>query len=122
MLALRYLDIVLLVLALPVFLAGDLPMAGYAAGGAAWIAQRAIQVALNRKAAAEEDLRKVAGIAVGSMVGRGWLVALTILAVGLADSDKAGLAAGVLAIVLFTAYFTVSMILRPFDKPHQPVT
>jgi hypothetical protein len=122
MLALRYLDIVLVVLALPVFLAGDLPMAGYAAAAVAWIAQRAIQVALNRKAAAEEDLRKVAGIAVGSMVGRGWLVALTILAVGLADSDKAGLAAGVLSIVLFTAYFTVSMILRPFDKPHQPVT
>jgi hypothetical protein len=122
MLALRYLDIVLLVLALPVFLAGDLPILGYLAAALAWVAQRAIQVALNRKAAAEEDLRKVAGIAVGSMVGRGWLVALTILAVGLADSDKAGLAAGVLAIVLFTAYFTVSMILRPFDKPQQPVT
>ena len=33
MLALRYLDIVLLVLALPVFLAADLPMLGYAAAG-----------------------------------------------------------------------------------------
>jgi hypothetical protein len=51
------------------------------------------------------------------MIGRGWLVALTIFAVGMADSDKAGLAAGVLAIVLFTAYFTVSMIMRPFEKP-----
>ena len=33
MLALRYLDIVLLILALPIFLVADLPMLGYAAGG-----------------------------------------------------------------------------------------
>ena len=53
------------------------------------------------------------------MIGRGWLVALTILAVGLAEGDDAGLAAAVLILVLFTAYFTVSMIMRPFDKPQQ---
>jgi hypothetical protein len=119
MLALRYLDIVLLVLALPVFLAGDLPMLGYAAGGGAWLVQRAIQVWLNRKAAAADDPRKVAGIAVGSMVGRAWLLALTIFAAGLDDND-AGLAAAVLVLVLVTAYFTVSMIMRPFQKPEQP--
>ena len=50
------------------------------------------------------------------MIGRGWLVALTIFAAGMEDND-AGLAAAVLVIVLFTAYFTVSMIMRPFDKP-----
>ena len=120
MLALRHLDIVILILALPVFLAADLPMLGYAAAAVAWLVQRAIQIVLNRKAAAAEDPRTVVGIAAGSMIGRGWLVALTILAVGLADSDSAGLAAAVLFIVLFTAYFTVSMIMRPFDKPGQP--
>ena len=56
----------------------------------------------------------VVGITAGSMIGRGWLVALTIFAAGLEDND-AGLAAAVLVIVLFTAYFTVSMIMRPFD-------
>src|SRR6185369_1895825 len=119
MLALRYLDIVILILALPVFLAADLPMVGYAAAAAVWLVQRVIQVVLNRKAAAADDPRVVAGIAVGSMIGRGWLVALTILAVGLADSDEAGLSAAVLLLVLFTAYLTVSMIMRPFDKPQQ---
>jgi hypothetical protein len=54
------------------------------------------------------------------MIGRGWLVALTILAVGLADSDEAGLAAAVLLLVLVTVYLTVSMIMRPFQKPEQP--
>jgi hypothetical protein len=119
MLVLRYLDIVILVLALPVFLAADLPMLGYAAAAAAWLVQRAIQVVLTRKAAAAEDPRAVAGIAVGSMIGRGWLVALTILAVGLADSDEAGLSAAVLLLVLVTAYLTVSMIMRPVHKPEQ---
>jgi hypothetical protein len=120
MLVLRYFDIVLLILALPVFLVAGLPMAGYAAAAAAWIVQRAIQAWSNHKAATTDDPRKVAGIAVGSMIGRGWLVALTILAVGLADSDEAGLAAAVLLLVLVTAYLTVSMIMRPFQKPEQP--
>jgi hypothetical protein len=121
MIAVRYLDLVLLALALPVFLLGGLPMLGYAAGAAAWLVQRGVQLALNRKAVAADDPRTVVGIAAGSMIGRGWLVALTIFAAGLKDED-AGLAAAVLVILLFTAYFTVSMIMRPFetDTSRQP--
>jgi hypothetical protein len=116
MIALRYLDLVVLAIALPVFVLGGLPMLGYAAGAAAWLVQRAVQLALNRKAVSSDDPRTVVGIAAGSMIGRGWLVALTIFAAGLKDED-AGLAAAVLVIVLFTAYFTVSMIMRPFQTP-----
>jgi hypothetical protein len=114
MIAIRYIDLVLLALALPVFLLGGLPMLGYAAGAAAWLVQRGVQFLLNRKAVAADDPRTTVGIAAGSMIGRGWLVALTIFAAGLKDED-AGLASAVLVIVLFTAYFTVSMIMRPFD-------
>jgi hypothetical protein len=114
MIFLRYLDIVVLIIALPVFLVGGLPMLGYVAGGGIWIVQRAIQLYANRKAVEADDPRTTVGIVAGSMIGRGWLVALTIFAAGLKDED-AGLAAAVLVIVLFTAYFTVSMIMRPFD-------
>jgi hypothetical protein len=117
MIAIRFLDLVLLAIALPVFLLGGLPMLGYVAGAAAWLVQRGVQLALNRKAVAANDPRTTVGIAAGSMIGRGWLVALTIFAAGLKDED-AGLAAAVLVIVLFTAYFTVSMIMRPFDMPN----
>ena len=117
MIAVRYLDLVLLAIALPVFLLAGLPMLGYAAGAAAWLVQRGLQLWLNRRAAAADDPRTVVGIAAGSMIGRGWLVALTIFAAGLKDED-AGLAAAVLVIVLFTAYFTVSMIMRPFQQDH----
>jgi hypothetical protein len=112
--ALKHLDLVLLTIALPVFLLGGLPMLGYVAGAAAWLIQRGVQLMLNRKAAASDDPRTVVGIAAGSIIGRGWLVALIIFAAGLEDED-AGLAAAVLVIVLFTAYFTVSMLMRPFQ-------
>ena len=115
MILIRYFDIVLLIAALPVFLIGGLPMLGYAAGAGAWLVQRGLQIYLNRKAVAADDPRVTVGIAAGSMIGRAWLVALTIFAAGLTDED-AGLAAAVLVIVLFTVYFTVSMIMRPFHQ------
>jgi hypothetical protein len=116
---LRMLDLVVLVLALPVFVLGDLPLAGYAAGAGAWVAQRAVQLVLERRAKASDDPRTVVGITAGSMIARGWLVALTIFAVGLAKGDDAGLSAAVLVIALFTVYFTVSLILRPFQSGPQ---
>jgi hypothetical protein len=120
MILLRYLDVVLLALALPVFLAAGFPLLGWAAGAVAWLAQRALQLYLNAKAVAADDPRRTVGIVTGSMIGRGWLVALIIFAAGMEEND-AGLAAAVLVIVLFTAYFTVSMILRPFEpKPERP--
>jgi hypothetical protein len=112
----RSLDLVVLALALPVFVAAGFPLAGYAAGGGAWLVQRGIQVLLERRAKASDDPRTVVGITAASMIGRGWLVALTIFGVGVAVDRDAGLAAAVLVIVLFTVYFTTSMILRPFDQ------
>ncbi len=105
----------MLSLALPLFLLTGLPMLAYAVGGAAWLAQRAIQVILQKRAAAANDARTVVGITAASMIGRGWLCALAIFGAGL-SSDSAGLAAALLVIVLFTVYFTVAMILRPLQK------
>jgi hypothetical protein len=117
---LRLLDLVVLALALPVFVLAGLPLAGYAAGAGAWLVQRAIQVTLERRARASDDPRTVVGLTAGSMIGRAWLVALTIFGVGVAVDREAGLSAAVLVIVLFTVYFTVSMILRPFDAAGEP--
>ncbi|MFN8174065.1 MAG: hypothetical protein U0T02_03260 [Solirubrobacteraceae bacterium] len=115
MTVLRWLDMVVLAISLPIFLAAGWPMAGWGAAAAAWVAQRAIQVWATRRATASEDPRVLVGILTGSMIGRGWLVALTIFAVGTGVSSQAGLAAAVLSIALFTVYFTVNMILRPFE-------
>jgi hypothetical protein len=110
----RYLDLLLLVVALPVFLLAHLPFLGWAGIAVGWCAQRAIHAYTTHRAAASDDPRTVAGLLTGSMIGRGWLVALTIFAVGLVKR-QAGLAAAVLAIALFTIYFTVQITLRPFE-------
>jgi hypothetical protein len=115
----RFLDLVVLLLALPVFLLADLPLGAYLAGGGAWIVQRLIQWVLQRRVATSEDARTVVGFTAASMILRGWLVALTIFLVGLSDED-AGLAAAILVISLFTVYFAIQLALRPLDRKDLP--
>ena len=57
------------------------------------------------------------GLTAGSMIARGWFCAIAIFLVGIIDSNEAGLAAALLVVALFTIYFAVGMILRPFDRP-----
>ena len=116
----RYLDLVVLALALPIFLAAGFPMLGYIAGGGIWLIQRGIQAWSTHKATSTDDVRATVGILTGSMIGRGWLVAGTILAVGLSANDRVGLSAAVLVVVLFTVYFTAQMIIRPFQNDPRP--
>lgn len=113
---LRWFDLIVAVIALPVFILGDLPIVGWLTGAGAYAAQRAIGLWTSRRAAVASDARRTVGLMAGSMIGRGWLAALTIFTVGVTVGDDAGLAAAVLFIALFTVYFTMQMILRPFEK------
>ncbi len=122
--AVRYLDLIVLAIALPVFAAAGWPMLGYAAGAVAWLAQRAIQHWTNSRALEAQqagDVKRVAGYVTGSMIGRGWLVALIIFGAGMIEND-AGLAAAVLVVVLFTVYFAATMAVRPFQTPPTEVS
>ena len=102
---LRYLDLAVLALSLPIFIAAGLPLLGWAGAAVAWLLQRLLTAAVNKRAEASSDPRTVAGLLTASMIARGWLVAGTIFAVGMADRE-AGLAAAVLAVALFTFYLT----------------
>jgi hypothetical protein len=112
--ALKHLDLVVLALALPVFVLADFPLLGWGAAAAAWITQRLIADGANRRAQASNDPRTVAGLLTGSMIGRGWLVALAIFGAGMVERE-AGLTAAVLSILLFTMWFTTQMATRPFE-------
>jgi hypothetical protein len=114
MVVVRYLDLVVLAVAFPIFVVAGLPLLGYAAATLAWLLQRGVQVLLLRRAKASQDVRGAVGITAASMIGRGYLVALTIFGAGLIER-KAGLAAALLVIVLFTVYFATSLITRPFE-------
>lgn len=104
--AVRYADLAVLALALPVFLLAGFPMLGYAVAAAAWLAAAAIQLAAERhvKGALASGRRNSAlGALAAATLGRVWLVALAILLVGLSDRES-GLAAAVLAAVLVTVH------------------
>jgi hypothetical protein len=118
----RYLDFAALALALPVFIAADFPLAGYLVAAGAWIVQRVAQVLIQRRAAASSDPRTIVGLTAGSMIARGWFCAIAIFLAGIIGSDDTGLAAAVLIVMLFTVYFGLGMVLRPFDSPLKGVS
>ena len=109
---LRYLDVVVVIAALPLVALAGLPLLGYAVGAAAWIVQRAIGAVLERQAQRTTDVRRQVGLNLASALGRAWIVGGSILAVGLAGEREDGLTAAVLVAVAFTVYFAVSLILH----------
>lgn len=133
--AVKHVDLMVLLLALPVFVVAGLPLAGYAVGAVAYVVQKLIKELAERRAleiashsvgnrdrelsASIADMRKVAGLTAGSMIGRGWITALAIFGGWfIADrDDSVGLAAALLVIVCFTAYFATAMVSRPFTTP-----
>jgi hypothetical protein len=116
----RYLDVVLIVLAAPFVVLLDLPVLGYAVGAVVWIVARVLEAALEHTARST-DVRRAIGVKVGSMVGRTWLIGIGILAVGLAAEREDGFTAAVVCLAAYTVHLATSLILRPLERnPEQP--
>jgi hypothetical protein len=115
----KYVDLLALVAALAAFLIGGLPMLGYAAAAAVWLAQRGIQIVAGRRAQAElagGNRQRAMGVVAMTTLARVWLMATAVLLVGLAERE-AGLAAAVLVAVLFTISFAAQGISHLFGEP-----
>ena len=110
--AVRWLDLVVLALALPVFLALGMPLLGWAGVTALWLLQRLAQQLLERRARASADPTRVTAVLAISMFARVWIFALAIFVLGKADRD-AGLSAALLSVVLVTVYLTSLMTSGP---------
>jgi hypothetical protein len=105
--SLRNLDLLVLLLALPVFIVTDAPIEGYLAAGGAWIAGRiGMEIAIRRRTQAlrENNRRAAMGITGFATMARVWLLAGAILLVGLLGERDAGLAAALLALGLVTCH------------------
>jgi hypothetical protein len=98
---LRYLDLLVLALALPLFLIAGLPLLGWAGVTVAWVAQRWTVATLKRRALATGERRQVMRAVGWSMMVRLALVTSSVVFVGIADRD-AGLPAALLAALLFS--------------------
>ena len=112
---LKNLDFGVLALALPVFLAGGFPMVAYSIVAVAWVAQRMLQNFATARAVATGDRRAAIGVIGGVMVARIWLMGLSVLAAGLIERE-AGVAAGLLAVALFTTFFVSLLIVKPLEE------
>ena len=112
----RYLDIVVVLLAAPFVILLGAPVLGYVVAASAWIVQRVAALTIERRAERSGDIKTAVGLNMASLVLRAWLIGLTILAVGLIADREDGLTAGVTVLVAFTVYFATSLIIRPLER------
>jgi hypothetical protein len=111
----RYLDVVLVVLAAPFVVLLELPVLGYAVGAGVWIVQRVLEAVLEHSARGS-DVRRAIGVKVGSMIGRTWLIGIGILAVGLAADREDGFTAAIVCLAAYTVHLATTLILRPLER------
>ena len=109
---LKYADLALIAIALPIFVIADLPLLGWLGAAIGWCGQRALQTVLENKASKTEDVRGFFHLMARSIIGRSWLLVIAIITVGLIERP-AGLAAAVLSATVFTAYLAINLITRP---------
>jgi hypothetical protein len=114
----RYLDVVLIVLAAPFVVLLELPVLGYVVGAGGWIVQRVLEAVLEH-AARGADVRRAIGVKVASMIGRTWLLGVAILAVGLAGEREDGFTAALVCLVAYTVHLATTLILRPLERKPQ---
>lgn len=113
---LKYSDLAVLALALPIFVLGDYPLLGWVGAAIGWGGQRVIQYLLQKKAEQTEDVKGFFRLMAGSLIGRSWFLVVSIFVVGLINRP-AGLAAAVLSAIVFTSYLVVTLIDRPTTEP-----
>lgn len=116
----RLADIVVVPLTAPVAVLLGAPALGTLVGAAVWVLQRLIELGLAHKARSTDNVRVAVALNLGGVVGRAWLVGLTILAVGSAGEREDGLAAAILTFVAFTLYFVNSLLARSLERNSVP--
>jgi hypothetical protein len=110
---LRYLDVVLIVVAAPIMILIGVSAAGYAAGAGAWIALRVVGIGVERFTAESTDPGRQIGIRLGYMLARLFLLALAVVLVRKGSGQDAGLTALAVIVFAFTVQLAVSAINRP---------
>lgn len=110
---LRYLDVVVILVAAPIMLLIGVSATGYLVGAGAWIVLRAVGVGVEHIAAATSDVNRAIGLRLGYMLGRLFALAIAVIAVRKSDGQGAGLACLVVVVFAFTVQLATSAIGRP---------
>jgi TRAP-type C4-dicarboxylate transport system permease small subunit len=113
MFAIRYLDVIVAVVAAIVAIALGAPALGCALGAGGWLLQRGVQAVDRRWAQQMSSPRAALGVSLFERFGRIWLLAGAIVIAGVVGARKDGLAA---ALIIFCAYsirFVISLVSGP---------
>jgi len=108
----RYLDVLLVLATAPFVVVAGLPVFGYLVGAVAWLLTRVAADALHGRAMRSSDPRVRAGLSVGVMMGRVWVIVLAVLLARYAGSKDDGVTAAVLVLAAFTVYFMLTLLGR----------
>jgi hypothetical protein len=112
MAAIRYFDVLLLLVAAPIMLLIGVPAVGYAVGAGTWIALRAVGVAVDRYAGAAGEPRTI-GVRLAYMLGRLFVLALAVILVRRGEGQNGGLAALLVIVFAYTIQLATSFANRP---------
>ena len=115
LLIVRYVDVLVLLLAAPFVVLADGPVLGYVVGAGAWIFTRVVGAAVERYARSRDFKAQIA-LNFGVMMGRVWIVGIAILIVGKTADRADGLMAALVALVAFTIYLATTLTLRPPER------
>ncbi len=110
---LRYMDVVLVVLAAPLLLLMGVSPSGYAIGAGAWIVLRVVGVAVESAAGASVQPQREFGLRMAYLLGRLFLLALAVILARNGDGRDAGLTALVVIVFAFTVELGLSAATRP---------
>jgi len=116
MAALRYIDLVLLWLTVPVALAVGAPQLGVLLAAVAWTAQRLVAIAVDRRARQRDNVRDAIALNMATMLGRMWLVGCTIVIAAFAGDREDGAAAAVVLLIVFTISLATTILTRALSS------
>ncbi len=109
---LRYLDVLLILLGAPIMLLIGVPASGYLVAAGVWIALRALGAAVERLAPTLPTAGGQIGVRLGYLLGRLFLLAITVILVRKSDGRDPGLTALCVIVFAFTAELILSAATR----------
>jgi hypothetical protein len=116
MTALRYIDLVLLWLTVPLALALGAPPVGLLLAAVVWTVQRFVALEVDRRARRRDSVRESIGLNMATMFLRQWLLAGTVVVAGVAVGREDGVTAAAVLLVAFTISLAATLLLRALSR------
>jgi hypothetical protein len=112
--ALRYIDVVLMIVAAPILLLIGVPAVGYGVAGGVWLGLRVIEIGVNKYAAAlGGPTRELLIRQLVFPLVRIFVLAITVILVRQQAGKDAGVTALALVVFVFTIHLGISFAERP---------